>query len=284
MTTTTTRPRTDPLARLARATLRIDDRVLWSELDLEVAPGEFIAVLGPNGAGKTTLLKVLLGLLRVSAGSVEIAGAPPHRGDHGIGYIPQQKGFDADLPIRGRDVVRFGIDGHRFGVPRPNPALRRRVDEAIAAVGAQSYADQPIGRLSGGEQQRLRVAQALVGDPQLLLCDEPLLSLDLANQHAVSRLIHERATDHGTGVVFVTHDINPILDHVDRVLYIAEGRWAVGTPREVMTTEQLSRLYGTTVDVLDVRGRIVVVGSDDPGHDQHGHHHEEHGRGSGRHR
>jgi zinc/manganese transport system ATP-binding protein len=277
--TTDTTSTATPLARLEHANLRIDDRVLWSDLDLDVAPGEFLAVLGPNGAGKTTLLKVLLGLLRLSAGSVEIAGAPPHRGDHRIGYVPQQKGFDADLPIRGRDLVRFGLDGHRFGVPLPNRAIRGRVDAAIGEVGATAYADQPIGRLSGGEQQRLRVAQALVGDPLLLLCDEPLLSLDLANQQAVSSLIHDRAVDLGTGVVFVTHDINPILEHVDRVLYIVDGRWAAGSVREVMTTEQLSRLYGTPVDVLDVRGRIVVVGSHDTGHDQHHHHHVEHGRG-----
>jgi zinc/manganese transport system ATP-binding protein len=278
-TTTATTATTAALARLEHATLRIGDRVLWSDLDLEVAPGEFLAVLGPNGAGKTTLLKVMLGLLRLSVGSVEIAGAPPRRGDHRIGYVPQQKGFDGDLPIRGRDLVRFGLDGHRFGVPLPNRAVRNRVDAAIDAVGATAYADQPIGRLSGGEQQRLRIAQALVGDPELLLCDEPLLSLDLANQQAVSTLIHDRAVDTGTGVVFVTHDINPILDHVDRVLYLVDGRWAVGTPREVMTTEQLTRLYGTPVDVLDVRGRIVVVGSHDSGHDPHGHHHVEHPRG-----
>jgi zinc/manganese transport system ATP-binding protein len=165
--------------------------------------------------------------------------------------------------------VRFGLDGHRWGFGRLSAGDARRIDHALAEVGAAGYADAPIGRLSGGEQQRLRIAQALVSDPALLLADEPLLSLDLAYQRVIVGLLDERRRRAGTPVVFVTHDINPVLPTVDRVLYLAPGAWAIGKPDDVLTSETLSRLYDTDVDVLRVRGRIVVVGTPD---DQHVHH------------
>src|SRR4029077_9817569 len=223
------------LIRLRDATMRFGDRVLFEELDLAVEEGEFLAVLGPNGSGKTTLLRVLLGLTRLSSGTAEIDGPAPRRGSHDVGYVPQQRAFDSDLPIRGRDLVRFGLDGHRRGLPFGTARSRARVDDAIASVGAERYADAPIGLLSGGEQQRLRIAQALIGDPKVLLCDEPLLSLGLSHQQIVSELIDRRRREAGTAVVFVTHEINPILPYVDRVLYLAGGRCAVGTPDEVLT-------------------------------------------------
>ena len=252
-----------PSVVLSRATLDLGGRRLWSDLDLSVARGEFIAVLGPNGAGKSSMLKVLLGLRRLTAGTVEIAGSQPHRGSRLVGYVPQQKGFDDDLGVRGRDLVALGADGFRYGRPWSDRSTRRRVEAAIEAVGAAGFADAPIGRLSGGEQQRLRMAQALLGDPTVLLCDEPLLSLDLNHQRAIVELIDQRRRDAGTAVLFVTHEINPVLPIVDRILYLVGGRWAIGTAEEVMTSECLSDLYGTDVDVLRVRGRVVVVGAAD---------------------
>jgi zinc/manganese transport system ATP-binding protein len=264
-----------PAAALHAATLRFGERTLWSELELEVAAGEFMAVLGPNGAGKTSLMRVLLGLQPLSSGSVTIAGRPPRRGNSDVGYIPQQKGFDRDLPLRGRDLVRLGLDGHRWGPPRPSRDARRRVDDAIRSVGATGFADAPIGSLSGGEQQRLRVAQALVSEPRLLLSDEPLLSLDLHHQQAVTALIDERRRVTGTAVLLVTHEINPVLPLIDRVLYLVGGNWAIGRPEDVMTSERLTELYGVPIDVIRVRDRIVVVGAPDGGHDDAGggHHH-----------
>ena len=257
----------DEAVRLRGASVRFGTRTVWGGLDLDVAPGEFVAVLGPNGSGKTTLLKVLLGLLPLAAGSVEVCGRVPRRGSDLVGYVPQQRSFDRDVPMRGRDLVRLGRDGHRWGIGRPDRATRGIVERAIAEVGAQSYADAPLGTLSGGEQQRLRIAQALLGDPQVLLCDEPLLSLDLQRQQSVSALIDARRRSGGTAVLFVTHEINPILPFVDRVLYLVGNRWAIGTPDDVMTTERLSELYGTTIDVLRLRDRIVVVGEPDSTHD-----------------
>jgi zinc/manganese transport system ATP-binding protein len=260
---------------LCRATLRFGARELWAGLDLDVAPGEFVAVLGPNGSGKTSLLKVLLGLQRLTSGSVTVCGRTPRRGSDLVGYVPQQKAFDRDIPLRGRDLVRLGLDGHRWGLALPSRSVRARVDRVIDSVGAAAFADAPLGLLSGGEQQRLRIAQALLGNPRVLLCDEPLLSLDLAHQQATSALIDARRRESATSVLFVTHEINPVLPLVDRVLYLVGGRWAVGSPDEVMTGATLSELYGTDVDVLRVRGRIVVVGAPDAAHGDAGasHHH-----------
>jgi zinc/manganese transport system ATP-binding protein len=253
-----------PALELTGARLSFGERTLWQDLDLTVEPGEFVAVLGPNGSGKTSLLKVLLGQLDLSSGSARIAGTPARKGNSHVGYIPQQKSLDDGLPLRGRDLVGLGVDGHQWGTGLLRRGRRRAiVDAAIAEVGAQHYADAPIGSMSGGEQQRLRIAQALVGNPQILLCDEPLLSLDLANQNLVSGLIDRRRRTHDTAVLFVTHEINPILPLVDRVLYLVDGQFRIGAPEEVMTSEVLSELYRTDVEVLHVRGRLVVIGTGD---------------------
>jgi zinc/manganese transport system ATP-binding protein len=254
---------TGPVLSARGAAVGFGDRVLWRDLNLDLEPGEFLAVLGPNGAGKSTLLKAALGEQPLSAGSLQVAGRAPGKGNRAVGYVPQQKSMDAATPLRARDLVAMGLDGHRWGLPLHGSGDRRRIAAALAEVGAADYADAPIGLLSGGEQQRVRIAQALATDPALLLADEPLLSLDLAHQRAVSEIIDRRRRERGTAVVFVTHEINPVLDLVDRVLYLVDGRHRLGTPDEVMTSRNLSDLYGTPVDVLSVRGRIVVVGAPD---------------------
>jgi zinc/manganese transport system ATP-binding protein len=250
-------------------TLRFGERVLWQDLSFALDRGELLAVLGPNGTGKTSLIRILLGLLEPTAGTVTIDGRLPTEARSQVGYIPQQRIFDRDLALRGRDLVRLGLDGHRLGAGRLSATQRDRLEQTIESVGASGYADAPLGRLSGGEQQRLRVAQALVSSPSLLLADEPLLSLDLAYQQIITGLLDSHRRSAGTPVVFVTHDINPVLSIVDRVLYLAPGSWAIGTPDEVLTSEALSALYGAPVDVLRLRGRVVVVGTPD---DQHVHH------------
>jgi len=264
-----------PAVSLRDATLGYGDRILWSGLDLDIERGEFVVVLGPNGSGKTSLLRVLLGLQPLTSGTVRIAGEPPGRGNRRIGYIPQQRAIDA--PLRGRDLVGLGLDGHRWGTGVSRIRERRqKVDQALADVGAAAFAKAPVAQLSGGEQQRLRVAQALVSDPEVLLCDEPLLSLDLANQRVVSSLIDRRRRSADTAVLFVTHEINPVLPLVDRVLYLVDGRFRVGSPGEVMNSETLSELYRAKIDVVRVRGQIHVVGAQSAVCEDQPHHlHEE---------
>ncbi|MFJ1535434.1 metal ABC transporter ATP-binding protein [Streptomyces mirabilis] len=252
---------------------RVGGRPLWSGVELDVHAGEFVAVLGPNGAGKSTLVKMLLGMLPAAAGEIRVLGGAPGRTGDRVGYLPQRRHFDASLRIRGTDVVRLGLDGHRWGVPLPLPARfsarrrteRRRVAEAVELVGASGYVHRPIGACSGGEQQRLLIAQALVREPELLLLDEPLDSLDLSHQGAVAALLGRICRERRISVVMVAHDVNPILPWLDRVVYIAEGGVAAGPPEEVVTTETLTRLYSAPVEVLRARdGRLVVVGTPEP--------------------
>ncbi|MEW2368044.1 metal ABC transporter ATP-binding protein [Streptomyces sp. NPDC006656] len=269
----------EPLISLRGASLAYGARMLWRDLDLDVLPGEFVAVLGPNGSGKTSLLRVLLGQQQLSAGAATVLGRAPRRGNRHIGYVPQHKSLPAHTMLRARDLVRLGTDGHRWGITLAPGAVGRRVDDLLESVGATPYAEVPVGRLSGGEQQRVRIAQALATDPRILLCDEPLLSLDLQSQHTVTTLVDRRRRSAGTAVVFVTHEINPVLGLADRILYLAQGGFRIGPPDEVMTTSTLSELYGTQVDVLRVRGRIVVVGAPDAATV---HHHEGGPNGGGR--
>jgi zinc/manganese transport system ATP-binding protein len=257
------------------ASLSFGRRVVWSDLDLAVGTGEFIAVLGANGSGKTSLMRAILGLQPLSSGTVEVAGRPVRRGSTAVGYVPQQQRADPLTPMRARDFVAQGLTGHRWGTGLPAPSRRETVATALAAVGATAYANVPIGLLSGGEQQRVRIAQALVTDPALLLCDEPLLSLDLPSQRTVTALVDRRRREHGTAVLFVTHEINPVLPYVDRVLYLAGGRFRIGSVDEVLTSQTLSELFDAPIEVVRVGGRILVVGiPDSPEHAHHDHHAE----------
>ncbi len=255
-----------------RAGIRLDHRFIWRGVDLRVAAGEFVAILGPNGAGKSTLLKALLGVLPLTEGTVRVFGRPVHRGNDEVGYLPQRRRFDPDLRIRAVDLVRLGLDGARWGVPLPSwlsqPAARSkqdRVDEMIRLVSAEAYADRPIGELSGGEHQRVLIAQALVTGARMLAFDEPLESLDLNNQQAISSLIQRICHEQGVTVLLVAHDVNPILPFVDQVVYVAGGHLVSGKPQDVIKAETLTMLYGAPVEVLTTSdGRIVVVGQHEP--------------------
>jgi len=259
---------TEPVAELTGARLAFGDRMLWDGLDLTVHPGEFIAVLGPNGTGKTSLLKVLLRQQQLVAGTLTTRGQ--------IGYVPQHRSLDTGLTLRGRDLVGLGLDGHRWGFagPRQRAARRAVVAQALAQVDGSRLSETPVSVMSGGELQRVRIAQALAADPALLLCDEPLLNLDPANAQRVSALIDARRREAATAVVFVTHEVNPVLPYVDRVLYLADGRFRIGTVTEVMTSATLSELYRADIQVARVAGQYVVVGEHGAGVD-----HSEHASG-----
>jgi zinc/manganese transport system ATP-binding protein len=248
-----------------RAAAQLGGRTIWSDLTLSIAHGEFVAILGPNGAGKSTLIKAVLGLLPFAAGNASVLGQRPGEANDRIGYLPQRRNFDAGTRIRGIDIVKLGLDGARWGIPLPGlPGRAReaaRVAEVLELVGASAYARKPIGELSGGEQQRLLIAQALVRRPELLLLDEPLDSLDLPNQAAVAALVRRICREQNVAVLLVAHDINPILGYLDRVVYIAGGAAVAGPPEQVISSETLSRLYGAPIEVLRASdGRLVVVG------------------------
>jgi zinc/manganese transport system ATP-binding protein len=261
------------------AAVRLGAHTVWRDLTLTVHDGEFVAVLGPNGAGKSTLVRAILGLVPLAAGDASVLGRRPGEARSEIGYLPQRHGFDESTRIRGVDLVRLGLDGARWGVPLPwlraEREASRRVAEVIDLVGATAYARRPIGELSGGEQQRLLIAQALVRRPRLLLLDEPLDGLDLPNQAAVAALVRRICTSEQVAVLLVTHDVNPIVGYLDRVVYLAGGTGVEGSPEAVVSTETLSRLYRAPVEVLRASdGRLVVVGTPEApfvhGH-RHGH-------------
>jgi len=259
-----------PVISFTAASVVMGRRVIWRDVDLRVGAGEFVAVLGPNGVGKSTLLKVVLGLIPASSGTVEVLGDRPGRHNGRIGYLPQRRPLATGLRLRGIDVVRLGLDGDRWGVPLPRwlsprgRAERERLAEIIDLVGATTYAHRPIGQCSGGEQQRLLIAQALVRRPALLLLDEPLDALDVTNQAAVSAMVQHVRRALGVAVVVVAHDVNPILAHLDRVICLGRGSAVVGAPSAVITSDVLTLLYGSPVDVLrDRHGHLVVVGQPD---------------------
>jgi zinc/manganese transport system ATP-binding protein len=271
-----------PVIELREAQARIGGRAVWSGVDLDVRAGEFVALLGANGAGKSTLLKALLGLLPLARGTLSVLGRAPGEVSSEIGYLPQRRPLDAAVRLRGSDVVGLGLDGHRWGLPLALPwgapghrwrERRRRVGEAIEMVGAGAYARRPIGELSGGEQQRLLIAQALVRDPRLLLLDEPLDSLDLPNQAAVSSLVARICHEQGVAVLLVAHDVNPLLPYLDRVAYLAGGHAVSGEVAAVINGQTLSRMYGVPIEVLHTSdGRLVVVGQPEAPalhHDRH---------------
>jgi zinc/manganese transport system ATP-binding protein len=279
-----------PVVELDGAAVRISGRTIWSDVSLSVGAGEFVALLGGNGSGKSTLLKVLLGSLPLAAGRASVLSRAPGAGAQEIGYLPQRAFLAPGMRLRGRDIVGLGLDGDRWGLPlaiarggRPTSARARarraHIDRAIEMVGAGSYADRPIGECSGGEQQRLLIAQALVRRPRLLLLDEPLDSLDLPNQASVSALVDRIRRESGATVLLVAHDVNPLLSYLDRVVYLAAGHAVAGAVDEVITSRTLSGLYGLPVEVLKASdGRLVVVGQPEAPshhHDRHDHSHDD---------
>ncbi|MCI4348789.1 MAG: ATP-binding cassette domain-containing protein [Thermoplasmata archaeon] len=240
------------------------ENVVWRDAEFTIERGEFVAVIGPNGAGKTTAFRLLLGLLPPLRGSLRVFDAPPERGSPKIGYVPQRHAIDFETHVRCFELVRLGHSGHRWGFPRSGRVEREAAWSALDAVGARSLADRPLSALSGGELQRIFLAEALVGTPELLLLDEPLSNLDLRRSRELVGVIHGVVRSHRITALLVAHDINPLIPYLDKVIYVANGKVASGAPGEVLTSERLSRLYGLPVEVLrDSRGHLVIVGGEE---------------------
>jgi zinc/manganese transport system ATP-binding protein len=251
--------------RVDRVTVRLGGRTVLDHVSFDIGAGEFTGLIGANGAGKTTLFRVILGLQPPASGSVRVGGG--RRSGRDVGYVPQKFLLDPDMPLRGRDLIALGLDGQRLGIPLPSRTRRARVQEMIDAVDAGAFADERVGRLSGGEQQRILIAHALISRPQLLLLDEPLANLDLRSAQEVVGLLSRIATEQRVAVLISAHEMNPLLPVIDRIVYLAAGHAASGTAEQVVRSDVLSRLYGHHVDVLRVHGRVLVVAG--AGHDQH---------------
>jgi zinc/manganese transport system ATP-binding protein len=240
--------------------VRLGGRQVLSDVTFSLGQGEFTGIIGPNGAGKTTLLRVILGLLEPSGGRVLIEGEPLHnKNKAAIGYVPQKLVIDPDMPLRARDVVSLGLDGHRLGFSFPSRQRRELIEAALRDVGADGYADARVGELSGGEQQRVLIAHALIARPKLLLLDEPLANLDLKSEQEIVEVLGRLAREQQIAVLLSAHDMNPLLGVMNRIVYVANGRVATGSTEEVVTSEGLTRLYGHHVDVVRVHNRVLVV-------------------------
>lgn len=267
------------IVELDHATISIGGRAVLADTSFAIRPGEFIGVLGPNGAGKTTLMRAILGLLPPRTGTLRVFGQTPQRGDRRIGYVPQTRTVLPDLRVRGFDFIASSLNGERWGLPSLARADRVTIDATLDAVGARDLADRPLSDMSGGERQRLLLTQALIGAPQLLLLDEPLISLDQRHQEVVIDVVRQACRERGITVLFSAHELNQLLGVLDRVLYLGGGQAVLGAVDEVVTAPVLSRLYGTDINVVRADGHIFVMsrGRDvertDHLHDHHGHDH-----------
>lgn len=239
-------------------------RTVLQDVSFQLDRGEICGLIGANGSGKTTLLRTVLGFQRATTGTISIQGAQARAGLACVGYVPQHSVFDPDMPLRARDLVALGLDGHRLGPPLPSRKRSHLVEEMLTAVDASGFADQRIGMLSGGQRQRILIAHALIRRPRLLLLDEPLANLDLRSVSEIVALLGRLAAEQRMTVLLSTHDINPLLTITDRIVYLANGKAASGVAGEVVRSEVLSRLYGYHIDVIRVHGRVLVVAAASP--------------------
>jgi len=268
-----------PIIALDHATIAIGGRAVLRDVSFAIAPGEFIGVLGPNGAGKTTLMRSILGLLPPAAGTLRVFGAPPTRGNPAIGYLPQLRTVLPDLRVRGLDYIASSLHGERWGLPSLKATDRHAIEHTLDAVGAADLARRPLSDMSGGERQRLLLAQALMGQPKLLVLDEPLISLDARHQEVVIDVVRKIARERGITVLFSAHELNQLLGAIDKVLYLGNGHAALGTVDEVVTAPVLSMLYDTEIEVVRAAGHIFVMSRGrDVERDAHVH---DHGHGHG---
>jgi len=243
-----------------QANVSLSGRSILRSIDFALEPGEFCGLIGSNGSGKTTLLRTILGFVPLQSGSVTIRGGGRRLAS--VGYVPQKSMLDPYIPMRARDLVALGLDGHRLGFPLPSKARARLVDDMLEAVDAPDFADQRIGALSGGQQQRVLIAHALIRRPRLLLLDEPLANLDIRSVAGIVGILRRLSREHQITILLSAHDMNPLLPAMDRIVYLANGRAASGTTDAVVQTEVLSALYGYHIDVIRVHGRILVVAAE----------------------
>jgi zinc/manganese transport system ATP-binding protein len=259
-------------------TIRLGGRDILSAASFDLEDGEFVGMLGANGAGKTTLMRAALGVIPVASGSINVLDRPVTRGNAHIGFMPQNRGTIANLRLTGWDVVASAAIGGRFGFVALDKATRREIDWALDEVGARDLARRSMGELSGGERQLVLLSQALIGKPRLMLLDEPLISLDPGRQKSVVEIARRICDDLKLAILFSAHELNPLVNAIDRVLYLGGGAAVIGAVDDVVTGPVLSRLYGTDIEVVRIKDRyFVMAGGVDVERDAH--RHDDHGAG-----
>lgn len=258
--------------------IRLGGRTILSAVSFAIQDGEFVGMLGANGAGKTTLMRSVLGLVPLSGGAIRALGRPATRGNRAIGYMPQARGNLAAMRLTGYDIVASAAGGAGWGLPRLDAATRRDIDWALEIVGARDLARRSLAEISGGERQRLLLSQALLGRPQLLLLDEPLINLDPGHQRSVVEIVSRLRDELKIAILFSAHELNPLINAIDRVLYLGAGKAVLGAVDEVVTGPVLSRLYGTEIEVVRIGNRVFVMAGDiDVERDAHRHEHDSDG-------
>jgi zinc/manganese transport system ATP-binding protein len=245
----------------SNVTYTVQNKIILDNISFEIKKGDFVAVLGPNGAGKSTLLQLILGIIKPTSGTITVYKEKPGMRNDAIGYSPQSKPFDIDLPILGKDYVALGLNGKEFGFHTPKKDTQRKVQAILEEFDAKELGMKKLGKLSGGEQQRLSLALAMISEPDIVLLDEPLANLDLSYQAEIVRRIYTYHKEHNHTILLVAHDVNPLLSYIDTVLYIANAHVKMGAPEEVIQDAVLTELYQTPVTVFHVNGRIFVAES-----------------------
>ncbi|MGA2104682.1 metal ABC transporter ATP-binding protein [Methanoregula sp.] len=256
-----------PIITAENLTVGYQENIVWQDANFTIEHGEFVAIIGPNGSGKTTLFRLLLGLQQPLQGTIKVFDAWPKRGNQHIGYIPQRHVIDEETNLESLELVRLGFSGNKWGLNPFSNDDRNAAYDALKSVGAEELTRRSLGRLSGGELQRVFLAEALVSEPHLLLLDEPLSNLDIRREQELVQVIHNVVRSRNVTALLIAHNINPLLPVLDKVIYIANGKVAIGKPDEVLTSEALSALYGIQVEVLrGSQGQIAVIGTEENQH------------------
>ena len=241
------------LVTFDHATLGYGRRAVLSDLVFDIPPGDFLGLVGPNGAGKTTIIKAILGSLRPLSGTVTVR--PGLR----FGYVPQRDSVDYGFPLKVVDVVLMGRYD-RIGLGRrPTRADRDRAMAALQHVGIADLAERQLSALSGGQKQRTLIARALVGEPEVLVLDEPTNGMDLVSTTQILGLVRELHDRDGLTVLMVSHALNEVANYVSRIALVVERGFRIGRVSEIMTEQTLSQMYGIPVEVDSFNGHRIVV-------------------------
>lgn len=250
------------LLSFQNVSISFGSREIIRDFSAEIGEREFIGIFGPNGVGKSTLMRAILGLCPMQSGSIHLCGNSHGKANQYIGYLPQSHSFLETSSLTVRALVGAVYHGEKWGIPWFSARTASKVERALELAEAREYANAPFSLLSGGEKKRVMLAQALIHEPKLLILDEPLASLDPKNQMLLVQRILQIQQETDLTILFIAHDVNPLLGAMTRVMYMAEGNIALGRAEEIISNESLSALYGMKIHVLRVEGRVFIVNAE----------------------